>query len=57
MSTIAFALITFLHDLFTAVWIGGLIALGVTILPYDQYQPARSAGGKLRRKSLCISLM
>ncbi len=28
-----FALMTFLHDLFTAVWIGGLIALGVTVLP------------------------
>lgn len=30
---IVFALVTFLHDLFTAVWIGGLIALGVTALP------------------------
>lgn len=28
-----FALITFLHDLFTAVWIGGLITLGLVILP------------------------
>jgi len=26
-------LVTFLHDLFTAVWIGGLITLGVTVLP------------------------
>lgn len=33
MSTIAFALTTFLHDLFTAVWIGGLIAVGITTLP------------------------
>ena len=32
-NTIVFALITFLHDLFTAVWIGGLITLGLTILP------------------------
>lgn len=30
---IVFALVTFLHDLFTAVWIGGLIVLGVTVLP------------------------
>lgn len=30
---ILFALVTFLHDLFTAVWIGGLIALGLTVLP------------------------
>jgi len=28
-----FAIVTFLHDLFTAVWIGGLITLGVTVLP------------------------
>jgi len=30
---IIFALVTFLHDLFTAVWIGGLITLGLTVLP------------------------
>jgi len=30
---LVFALVTFLHDLFTAVWIGGLITLGVTVLP------------------------
>ena len=30
---LAFTLITFLHDLFTAVWIGGLIAIGITALP------------------------
>jgi uncharacterized membrane protein len=33
VSTIALALVTFLHDLFTVVWIGGLIALGLTTLP------------------------
>lgn len=35
MSTqpLVFALVTFLHDLFTAVWIGGLIATGVAFLP------------------------
>jgi putative copper export protein len=30
---IIFAIVTFLHDLFTAVWIGGLITLGLTVLP------------------------
>ncbi|HEY72820.1 MAG TPA: hypothetical protein G4N99_06055 [Thermoflexia bacterium] len=30
---IMFAIVTFLHDLFTAVWIGGLITLGLTVLP------------------------
>jgi putative copper export protein len=34
-------LIVFLHDLFTAVWIGGLIAIGLTALP-----AARKALGK-----------
>lgn len=28
-----FALVIFLHDLFTAVWIGGVITLGITVLP------------------------
>jgi len=31
--TIVFGLITFLHDLFTAAWIGGLITLGLTVMP------------------------
>lgn len=30
---IRFGLIKFLHDLFTAVWIGGLIALALAVLP------------------------
>lgn len=30
---IVFPIVVFLHDLFTAVWIGGLITLGVTVLP------------------------
>jgi copper resistance protein D len=30
---IVFALVIFLHDLFTAVWIGGLITLAITVLP------------------------
>ena len=33
MSIVAQTLNTFLHDLFTAVWIGGLIMLGITIMP------------------------
>jgi len=28
-----FALVTFLHDLFTAIWIGGLITLALVVLP------------------------
>ena len=32
-NTIFIALITFLHDLFTAIWIGGLITLGLTVMP------------------------
>jgi len=30
---VVFAIVTFLHDLSTAVWVGGLITLGVTVLP------------------------
>lgn len=30
---IVLTLVTFLHDLFTAVWIGGLITIGITTLP------------------------
>jgi len=30
---LVFAIVIFLHNLFTAVWIGGLITLGVTVLP------------------------
>lgn len=33
MSLTGFAIVTFLHDLFTAIWIGGLIVLGVTVFP------------------------
>ncbi len=31
--TIVFALVTFLHDLFTVTWIGGLIIFGITVMP------------------------
>jgi uncharacterized membrane protein len=30
---VVFAVVTFLHDLFTAVWVGGLIALGLVVMP------------------------
>jgi len=30
---IVFAIVTFLHDLFTTIWIGGLITLGITVMP------------------------
>jgi len=30
---IVFSLVTFLHDLFTVVWIGGMITLGAVVLP------------------------
>lgn len=30
---IVFALVVFLHDLFTAVWIGGLLTLTLSVLP------------------------
>ncbi len=30
---IVFALMTFMHNLFTVVWVGGLITLGVTVMP------------------------
>lgn len=30
---IVFALVTFLHDLFTAVWIGGLLTLTLSVMP------------------------
>jgi uncharacterized membrane protein len=30
---ILIAILTFLHDLFTAIWIGGLLTLGLTVFP------------------------
>jgi uncharacterized membrane protein len=30
---VVFAVVTFLHDLFTVVWVGGLIALGLVVMP------------------------
>jgi len=31
--TIVYALMTFLHDLFTAAWVGGLIVITITVVP------------------------
>ena len=33
---VVFAIVVFLHDLFTAIWIGGLITLALTVLPSAQ---------------------
>ncbi len=33
MKTIIFGLITFAHDLFTAVWIGGMFTLALSVFP------------------------
>lgn len=30
---VVFALVTFLHDLFTAIWIGGLLTLTLSVVP------------------------
>lgn len=30
---IVYAMVIFLHDLFTAIWVGGVITLGITVLP------------------------
>lgn len=41
---VVYAIVVFLHDLFTAVWIGGLITLSFTVLP-----SARQVLGKGRQ--------
>ena len=45
--TIVFGLVTFLHDLFTAVWIGGLITLGLSVMPATK----KTLGKDQRQKS------
>ena len=35
---ILFPLISFLHDLFTAIWIGGMFTLGISVLPAIKQQ-------------------
>ncbi|MGC9360767.1 MAG: CopD family protein [Anaerolineae bacterium] len=44
---LVFALVTFLHDLFTAVWIGGLIVLATTVMPATLKTLGR--GGEAKR--------
>jgi len=39
MQTIVFPIIRFLHDLFTAVWIGGLVLMALVILPALKKSP------------------
>lgn len=36
INPLVFALVTFLHELFTVVWIGGLVTLGITIAPVSR---------------------
>lgn len=43
---VAFGLISFLHDLFTAIWIGGLIVLGLAVLPEVRRTLERGPAGK-----------
>lgn len=46
--TIVFALVTFLHDLFTVTWIGGLIVFGITVMPTIK----KTLGGSPQTKQL-----
>lgn len=49
---VAFVLVKFLHDLFTAIWIGGLITLGITILPAIKKQKLQGLQNKLLLDSI-----
>ena len=44
---IIFAIITFLHNLFTVIWIGGLVTLTFTILPVSKKTFGIEQTGKL----------
>ena len=44
-SQIVFAIVTSLHDLFTVIWVGELVTLGVVVLPESRLQ--RATGGRL----------
>lgn len=52
-------LVTFLHDLFTAIWIGGLIILGTTILPAirKQKQQNRELANSIQKRLNTIVLV
>ncbi len=50
---IAVGIIVFLHDLFTATWIGGLIAIGLTTLPAAK----QTLGKSEQMKSLMDKIM
>lgn len=56
---IVLALVVFLHDLFTAIWIGGMIALGLATLPAAKKSLQGSQVGQfmdavLQRQSLLV---
>lgn len=52
-------LVTFLHDLFTAIWIGGLIILGTTVLPAirKQKQQNRELANSIQKRLNTIVLV
>jgi len=52
-------LVTFLHDLFTAIWIGGLIILGTTIFPAirKQKQQNRELANSIQKRLNTIVLV
>ncbi len=52
-------LVTVLHDLFTAIWIGGLIVLGVIVLPIikKQKQQTKELSKKIQKRLNIIVLV
>ena len=49
---IVFAVVTFFHDLFTVIWIGGLIVLGGVVLPAAR----KTLGTGLQTKALMAAI-
>jgi len=49
---IVFAAVVFFHDLFTAVWIGGLIALGLAVMPAAR--EVLGKGPQMKRLSVLV---
>ena len=50
-------LVTFLHDLFTAIWIGGLIILGTTVFPAIKKQQNRELANSIQKRLNTIVLV
>jgi uncharacterized membrane protein len=46
-TVVSLALLTFLHDLFTAVWIGGLLTLALSVAPASRKALGKEATMKL----------